>query len=341
MIPALFGCRGERLEKDEKAFFRDTDPAGFILFARNVSDPDGVRALVSDLKDSVGREHVAVLIDQEGGRVQRMAAPHWQAYPPIGVFGQAALDDPTLAASALRLNCRMIADDLRALGITVNCLPLLDLPVNGADNIIGDRALGAEPGLVSALGRIVVDAHLSTGVVPVIKHIPGHGRATADSHKALPVVTEGMEELAETDFAPFQALSDAPLAMTAHIRYDAIDDKSCATLSRVIIGRIIRMKMGFRGLLMSDDLSMQALDGTLADRARGAIDAGCDLALHCNGDMEEMQAIAGALGAATHHVQDSLLALLQEAAAAPQADRADLETRYSELMVRMKDQGYA
>ena len=334
MIPVIFGCSGPTLTKDERAFFERVKPAGFILFKRNCDDPDQVRLLVSELKKSVGRGKVPILIDQEGGRVQRLTEPHWRKYPPMAIFGNMAAKDPTLAASALRLNCRLIADDLRRLGINVDCLPVLDVMRDDADPIVGDRAFSRDPDLVAAFGRIVIDALMEGGVLPVVKHLPGHGRATVDSHLALPVVDTPVAKLDRTDFVPFKALNDAPFGMTAHITYSDIDATRPATLSRVVIGRVIRMKMGFSGILMSDDLSMKALSGELGDLTKGAFAAGCDLALHCNGKMDEMQRIAAAALPISGKLEKRIASLISESEQKPMADRADLRARYDTLMAK-------
>ncbi|UTW57689.1 beta-N-acetylhexosaminidase [Kordiimonas sp. SCSIO 12603] len=332
MKPIIFGCSGPELTEAEFAFFQKNKPAGFILFARNVEDKAQLSRLTSDLKRSVGRHKVPVLIDQEGGRVQRMTEPHWRKYPPMGVFGEMALKDPTLAASALRLNCRLMADDLRKVGVNVNCLPLLDVRQKEADAIIGDRAFSGDPNLVAALGRITVDALQEGGVLPVVKHIPGHGRAMVDSHLKLPVVDASVEELEETDFAPFKALKDAPFAMTAHIVYSALDSEKPATLSRQVIARTIRMKMGFSGLLMTDDLSMKALSGSFAERSKEALDAGCDLLLHCNGDMAEMEEVASVCHGIDAGLEKRIANLVRDVEQAPMIDRGDVKRRLEELM---------
>ncbi len=290
-LAAIFGCAGEELSAGERRFFAAADPAGFILFRRNCRFPAQVRGLVEALRGSVGRPAAPVLIDQEGGRVARLRPPHWRTYPAAARI--AALPDP-IAADAARLGARLIADDLARLGITVACLPVLDLPSAAADPVIGDRAYGAEPDRVARLGRAVCEGLLAGGVLPVLKHIPGHGRARVDSHYACPVVESGHQELSRTDFAPFRALAAMPWAMTAHIVYRAIDPAAPATLSRRVIAEIVRGEIGFDGVLVSDDLSMRALGGGLAERARRALDAGCDLALHCNGDPAEMEEIAAA-----------------------------------------------
>jgi len=295
-LPAagIFGCAGLTLTDAEKSFFEQTDPLGFILFARNIDSPDQVRALVDQLRQCVGRR-APVLIDQEGGRVQRLRPPHWPKRPPMSVFAKLAERDLAKGREACRLNARLIAEDLAALGIDVDCAPVLDVPVPGSHDIIGDRALGWEPMLVADLGRAVCDGLLDGGVMPVVKHIPGHGRALVDSHLDLPVVTEDAATLSASDFASFRSLRDAPWAMTAHVVYKAFDAQRPATTSPIVIKQVIRGEIGCEAVLLSDDLSMKALKGDFADRTRDALAAGCDLALHCNGDMAEMTAIASAL----------------------------------------------
>lgn len=332
MIPVIFGCSGPVLTREERSFFERVKPAGFILFKRNCVEPDQIRALVADLKKAVGRHKVPILIDQEGGRVQRMTEPNWRKYPPMAIFGDMAQKDPTLAASALRLNCRLIADDLRRVGVNVDCLPVLDVMRDDADPIVGDRAFSRDPDLVAAFGRIVVDALMDTGVLPVIKHLPGHGRATVDSHLELPVVDTPVAELDTTDFVPFRAINDAPFGMTAHIKYSDIDPKAPATLSRVVIGRVIRMKFGFSGILMSDDLSMKALSGDFETLTQGSFAAGCDLVLHCNGSLDEMQAIATAAHPISGKLEKRIASLISEADQKPMVDRAELIGRYETLM---------
>jgi beta-N-acetylhexosaminidase len=288
---AIFGCAGPVLTEAEKAFFAKTDPFGFILFTRNIETPDQVRALVRSLRETVGRE-APVLIDQEGGRVQRLRPPHWASRPPMVKFGKLAERDLPQARRAARLNAHLIAAELRSLGIDVDCAPLVDVPVQGADTIIGDRAFGSDPMLVADLGRAVMDGLLDGGVMPIVKHIPGHGRAMVDSHKALPIVTADRATLESSDFVPFRALRDAPWAMTAHVIYAAYDDHRPATLSPVVIRDVIRGFIGCDAVLLSDDLSMHALSGSFADRTRFALEAGCDVVLHCNGDMDEMKGVA-------------------------------------------------
>lgn len=295
MISAIFAPAGLTLSPEEQAFFRDVDPYGFILFARNIETPDQVRALVAALKDCSSSDPCPILIDQEGGRVARLRPPIWPDYPPGAVFGDLAALDSDQARHAMALNTRLIAADLAALGINVDCLPVLDVPAPEGHDVIGDRAYGVDPALVADLGRAACEGLMAGGVLPVIKHIPGHGRGTVDSHHALPTVEASLEDLRQTDFAPFKALADMPFAMTAHILYTALDTDRPATTSSHVIETIIRGEIGFQGVLMSDDLNMKALGGTLADRAKASIAAGCDIALHCSGVLAEMIEIAGAL----------------------------------------------
>jgi beta-N-acetylhexosaminidase len=288
----ILGCAGPRLTADEIALFRDARPWGFILFARNIQTPEQVRDLTAALRDCVGRPDAPVLIDQEGGRVQRLGPPHWRRYPPGRAYGLLPADQ---RRDITRLGARLIAHDLVALGVNVDCVPVLDVPSPDGHEIIGDRAYGDTPDAVAVLGRAAAEGLIAGGVLPVIKHIPGHGRARADSHLHLPVVETPLAELAARDFPPFRALSDMPMAMTAHVVYSAIDPDAPATTSATVIDRVIRGDIGFDGLLMSDDLSMKALSGDFTDRARAAVAAGCDMLLHCNGDPAEMRAVlAGA-----------------------------------------------
>jgi beta-N-acetylhexosaminidase len=293
----ILGCAGPTLSKEEAAFFRDIRPWGFILFARNVETPDQVRALTEALRETLGRPDAPILIDQEGGRVQRLRPPHWRTYPPGRAYGQLAGNDPLLKREITRLGARLIAHDLAALGVNVDCVPVLDVPDPTGHEIIGDRAYGQTPDEVAFLGRAAAEGLIAGGVLPVIKHIPGHGRAMADSHLELPVVDAAYDELDARDFPPFRALSDMPMAMTAHVIYSAIDRKHPATTSRKAIRKVIRGALGFDGLVMSDDLSMKALSGDFTDRARDSLAAGCDVVLHCNGDMGEMKAVVAGTGA--------------------------------------------
>lgn len=274
----------------EKAFFADARPWGFILFARNVETPEQVRALTAALREAVGRDEAPILVDQEGGRVQRLRPPHWPAYPPARAYS--TLGRPEIA----RLGARLMAHDLAAVGIDADCLPVLDVPAPDGHEVIGDRAYAETPDAVAILGRAAAEGLIAGGVLPVVKHIPGHGRARADSHQALPVVEAPWDELDGRDFAPFRALSDMPMAMTAHVVYPAIDPRRPATLSPTVIRRAVREAIGFDGLLMSDDISMGALSGGFRERAETARAAGCDVVLHCNGDMDEMQAVAAGAG---------------------------------------------
>ena len=288
----IFGCAGHSLSAEERAFFADVRPWGFILFKRNIDTPDQVRALVDSLRACLGRPDAPVLIDQEGGRVQRLGPPHWRRYPPGAVYGRLAANDPLLRREIARLGARLMAHDLVQLGINADCLPVLDVPQPGAHDIIGDRAYAQTADEIAVLGRAAAEGLIAGGVLPVIKHIPGHGRAGADSHMDLPRVDASIDALSAVDFAPFRTLSDMPMAMTAHVVYTAIDRLLPATTSRKLIGRTIRGAIGFDGLLMSDDLSMKALSGGFTVRARAALAAGCDVVLHCNGDMAEMTAVA-------------------------------------------------
>jgi beta-N-acetylhexosaminidase len=294
MNAAIFGCAGPRLTEEERVFFRKADPVGFILFARNCETPAQVRALVDSLRETVGRADAPILIDQEGGRVQRLKPPHWPQRPPAARFGERARRDRKAGFAAARLCGRLIAGDLEPLGITVDCAPVLDVHRPETHEVIGDRAFSDDPGLVAALAGAYAAGLAEGGVITVIKHVPGHGRAAADSHLELPVVTASRKELEELDFAPFRALATLPWAMTAHVLYTALDDKRPATTSPPIIKDIIRGWMGFDGLLLSDDLSMQALHGSFGERTHASLAAGCDVVLHCNGQMAEMREIAEA-----------------------------------------------
>jgi beta-N-acetylhexosaminidase len=288
----IAGVSGLTLSADERAFMRAQQPWGFILFKRNIDSPAQVSALIRELRESVDQPDAPILIDQEGGRVQRFGPPHWPVYPPGAMFGTLYDIDRTLGLTAARLSARLIADDLLALGVTVDCLPLADVPIAGADAVIGNRAYGTEPGKVAAIARAVTEGLEQGGVLPVLKHIPGHGRATADTHFRLPVVDTPRAELERTDFAAFQPLADLPMAMTAHVVFSALDPAQPATTSATIIEQVIRGRIGFQGLLMSDDVSMNALAGSIAERTRAIVSAGCDMVLHCNGNLDEMREVA-------------------------------------------------
>jgi beta-N-acetylhexosaminidase len=288
----ITGISGLELSAAEREFIRAERPWGFILFKRNIDTPAQVTQLVAELRAAAGNPDAPVLIDQEGGRVQRLGPPNWPVYPPGAVFDALYEIDPALGLVAARLSARLIADDLIQLGITVDCLPLADVPVEGADAVIGNRAYGTEPGKVAAIARAVTEGLEQGGVLPVLKHIPGHGRATADTHFRLPEVDTPRKELEQTDFAAFQPLADLPMAMTAHVVFSALDPAHPATTSATIIAQVIRGVIGFQGLLMSDDVSMNALAGSIAERTRAIVSAGCDMVLHCNGKLDEMQEVA-------------------------------------------------
>jgi beta-N-acetylhexosaminidase len=291
----ILGCLGTVLTAEETAFFRDVRPWGYVLFRRNVETPDQVRALTAALRATVDDDRAPILIDQEGGRVQRLGPPHWRRYPPGRAYGALATHDPLYRREITRLGARLLAHDLSALGINVDCVPVLDVPVPGAHDIIGDRAYGETVAEVATLGRAAAEGLIAGGVLPVLKHMPGHGRSMADSHEHLPVVDASRAALEAVDFEPFRILSDMPMAMSAHVVYTAIDPRNPATTSRKAINEVIRDSIGFDGLLMTDDLSMKALKGDFTTRARKALAAGCDMVLHCNGRMDEMTAVvAGA-----------------------------------------------
>jgi len=314
--PVIFGLSGHALTPDEAALFRDADPAGYILFARNCDTPDQVRALTDSLRTLSGRASLPILIDQEGGRVARLRPPHWPAFPPAARFAVLYDVAPISAMRAATLNAQAIGRTLADLGISVNCLPLLDVLDAEGHDIIGDRAYGDDPLRVAALGRATLDGLRNAGVVGVVKHIPGHGRARADSHLELPVVTVDRQAL-ETDLRPFRTLAQAPMAMTAHVVYTAWDAQRCASVSPTVIEAVIRQSIGFDGWLMSDDLGMKALSGGMAARAQAVLAAGCDVALHCSGDFQEMQAIAGVLGAMSAQSAERLARAMAWPAAAP------------------------
>ena len=295
MIPVLFGLSGTTLSDAERALFRDADPAGFILFGRNVADPDQLRALTDNLRDMSGRSDLPILIDQEGGRVARLQPPHWPTFPAAAVFDRLYDMAPASAIAAARANAFALGLMLSQCGITVDCMPLLDLRQPGAHNVIGDRAFGSDPLRVAALGRAALEGLAEGGIIGVIKHLPGHGRVTADSHVSLPHVDVDEAALAR-DLAPFAAVADlARMAMTAHVVYSAWDAGHPATLSATVIDQIIRQRIGFDGLLMSDDIEMQALSGPVEQRAKAALGAGCDVVLHCSGNLAAMQQLASTL----------------------------------------------
>ncbi|PEQ12913.1 beta-N-acetylhexosaminidase [Novosphingobium sp. PC22D] len=294
MVPAIFGLAGLTLSDDERSFFRDCDPAGYILFGRNIESREQVRALTDALRAIHGRERLFVCIDQEGGRVARMKPPVWPAYPPGEVFDRLYDVAPGSAIEAARVNAEALGLDLAEVGVSVDCHPSLDVRQPGAHDVIGDRALGSDPMRVAALGRATLAGLARAGIVGCIKHMPGHGRAMADSHKELPTVEATAEEL-EADLQPFRALADSPVGMTAHVRYTAWDAENPGTLSPTVVRDVIRTRIGFAGLLLTDDLDMEALDGTVPERAARAIAAGCDIALNCWAKMDDMTGIAEAL----------------------------------------------
>jgi beta-N-acetylhexosaminidase len=289
----ITGMAGTTISPEEASFFRDASPWGLILFKRNIDSPAQVAAITAHFRDVVGW-NAPVLVDQEGGRVQRLGPPHWPAYPPGAAYAALYEIDKERGLEAARLGGRLIAEDLAAIGIDVDCVPVADVPVAGSDRVIGDRAFGDTPAQVAALAGAQADGLMAAGVLPVVKHLPGHGRATADSHLNLPVVDTDRATLEKTDFAAFRPLSSLPLGMTAHVVFSAIDAVQPATTSAIMIRDVIRGSIGFEGLLMSDDVSMGALSGTLAERSRAALAAGCDLVLHCNGDLAEMREVADA-----------------------------------------------
>ncbi|WP_168077930.1 beta-N-acetylhexosaminidase [Caulobacter sp. SSI4214] len=326
---AILGCAGTTLTAEEVAFFKDVKPWGFILFKRNIADPEQVRALTAALRDTVGRPDAPILIDQEGGRVARLQPPHWRIYPPGRAYGELVANDPLTAREITRLGARLMAHDLHVLGINVDCAPVLDVPDPKGHEIIGDRAYGDTPEQVATLGRAAAEGLLAGGVLPIIKHIPGHGRALGDSHLELPVVKAKLLELEIRDFAPFRVLSDMPMAMTAHVVYAAIDRKNPATTSKKVIKQVIRGSMGFDGLLMSDDLSMKALTGDFKQRAKDSLSAGCDVVLHCNGDMDEMKAVMSGVGKMSKEARRRAQAVMNRLVKVPEPfDPAEARARF-------------
>jgi len=316
MIPAIFGLSGLTLTDDERAFFRDSDPAGYIIFGRNIENRAQLRRLTDDLRSLDGRDNLPILIDQEGGRVARMKSPEWPLFPSGSAFDELYERAPASAIEAARLNAMALAAMLAEVGITVDCLPLLDVRQPGASDVIGDRALGSEPMRVAALGRAILSGLQAGGVIGIVKHIPGHGRALLDSHKELPRVAASDHDL-QTDLAPFAALRDAAMAMTCHVVFDVWDPDRPATLSPVIIDSVIRQRIGFHGLLMTDDLDMNALSGDVPSRAADAITAGCDIALNCWAKMDDMIGIAHALDPISTVSQARLEGAMDRIAGAP------------------------
>ena len=335
MTPAVFGVAGLSLTASEKDFFRDSDPAGYIIFGRNIESKAQLRALTDELRAIHGRDDLAILIDQEGGRVARMQEPIWPRFPAGEVFDKIYDIAPATAIEAARLNAQAIAVSMREVGITVDCLPLLDVRQPDADNVIGDRALGSEPMRVAALGRAILDGLQRGGVVGVVKHLPGHGRTSVDTHKALPTVTASDEEL-ELDLAPFKTLNKAVMGMTGHLLFTAWDPETPSTLSKTVVQDIIRDRIGFDGLLFTDDLDMEALSGTVPERAERAQAAGCDIALNCWARMDDMTGIAERLTPMSDKVQERLdlaMATIAETKDAGDADEmAALVARRDELI---------
>ena len=293
-LAVILGLSGPKLTAAERAFFRDANPWGFILFARNIENPDQVRRLTSDIRETVGR-NCLIFVDQEGGRVQRLKSPHWNSYPAGAVFHHLYLKNESQAKRAAYLAYRLIADDLRAVGINANCAPVLDLPQKNADPIISDRAFGTESVQIIDIAHAVMAGLMKGGVAPVVKHIPGHGRAEVDSHKALPRIKVSRQTLEKTDFIPFRALSDAPMAMTAHAVYEC-NSRSAVTVSKKSMTELVRAAIGFNGLVMSDDLDMKALRGDLTRKTERALAAGCDIALQCSGKIPDMVSVAKGAG---------------------------------------------
>ncbi len=319
----IFGLEGTSLTAEEGSFFRENRPWGIILFARNIETREQLRALTDDLREKSGNAHLPIFIDQEGGRVARLKPPLVRPYPPARTYTELFGQNPDAGTEAAYLGAMLLADDLLKLGITANCAPCLDLDLTGMSDVIGDRAFGEDGTAITQLGSAFYEGLRAGGVVPVIKHLPGHGRAKVDSHQALPDVDTDLNTLATTDFVPFRALSSALMGMTAHITYSALDAGQVSTLSRVVVGDIIRDLIGFDGLLMTDDLSMNALSGDFAERTEKALAAGCDIILHCNSDRDEMAAIASVL-------PPNMTGKTAERAARVEAEIAGLSSRVDE-----------
>jgi beta-N-acetylhexosaminidase len=332
----ITGLAGTALTSAERAFLRESEPWGLVIFKRNIETPAQVRRLVTSFRDAVARD-APVLVDQEGGRVQRLGPPHWPAYPAAAAYGRLFDRGAALGRNAAYLGARLIAADLAAVGIDVDCLPVADVPAAGADPIIGDRAYGESAEKVAVLARSAADGLLAGGVLPVLKHIPGHGRASVDSHRQLPVVKADRATLVATDFAAFRALSDLPLGMTAHVVYTAIDPIAPATTSVTLVRDVIRGWLGFRGLLMSDDISMGALSGSIEERSRAAISAGCDVILHCNGELAEMRAVASAAPALAGETAARADAALGQRRRISNDDLDAVRAEWSALMDSLED----
>jgi beta-N-acetylhexosaminidase len=333
---AILGCAGPDLTADERAFFRDADPLGFILFARNIDTPERARRLTDELRSCVARADAPILIDQEGGRVARLRPPHWRKAPPARLLGELYARDPQKGLLATELNARLLAADVASTGCDVDCVPVLDIAFPETHAVIGDRAYADRPEPVAALGRAAAEGLMAQGVMAVIKHIPGHGRATVDSHLSLPTVAASRAELERTDFLPFKLLSDLPWAMTGHLLFEAIDPTQAITVSAGGVKDVIRGHIGFDGLLLSDDLSMQALGGSLGERAARSLAAGCDIALHCNGKMPEMQEVVANTGPMTalagRRFEAGRKALARAHAPLGKAGLADAEKQVASLL---------
>jgi beta-N-acetylhexosaminidase len=328
----ICGLQGLEPTPEEAAFVKRENPWGFILFARNIADPEQARALTGRLRALSGRGDTPILIDQEGGRVQRLRPPHWPAYPPGRKLGALYGRDRQKGLRAAWLQSRLMAIDLLGIGVNVDCLPVLDVPLEGAHDVIGDRAYSLHPHEVADVGRAAAEGLLAGGVLPVIKHIPGHGRAASDSHLALPVVDSPAGELGCTDFHPFMQLADMPLAMTAHVVYPAFDARNPATLSKKVIGGVIRGWLGYDGVVMSDDLSMHALSGDYSARTRSSFAAGCDVVLHCNGDMAQMEAVAAATPVLKGEALRRTRSALRRLGAAGTVDTTALRAEFAALL---------
>jgi beta-N-acetylhexosaminidase len=335
-VAAIVGVAGPELGHSERALFAASPPFGFILFARNCVQPVQLRRLIGELRAAAGRPDAPVLIDQEGGRVARLRPPQWPARVPARLLGRLAEHDADAGREAAWLHARLLAADLEPLGITVDCVPVLDLALPGSTPAIGDRALSSDPALVGALGRAMIEGLQAGGVLPVIKHLPGHGRARVDSHELLPVVEAGIERLRRGDFLPFRTCRAAPFAMTAHVLYPALDPDRPATLSARIIGEVIRGELGFEGCLLSDDLSMGALAGSIGERTAAARAAGCDLALHCNGRYAELVDVLAAAGPLEGDAALRAERALRQRRAPEPLDRSAAEDRLETLLAALE-----
>lgn len=327
----IFGCSGHEVTAQERAFFQEMQPWGFILFARNIDNPEQVARLTDQLRECVDHSTVPILIDQEGGRVRRLRPPHWPDYHSAELIGSYLETGDETASRIAWLQSRLMAVDLIKIGINVDCLPVLDVPIAGSDDVIGDRAYSNTPQEVAKLGRAAAEGLLAGGVVPVMKHIPGHGRALVDSHKDLPRVDTDLRTLQETDFAPFKALHDLPMAMTGHVVYEAIDPDEPATTSNRVLTEIVRGEIGFDGLIICDDLSMHALSGDFSQRARSAFAAGCDIVLHCNGVMDEMKGVAEGLRVLEGRCAERALATMARTHKIEDCDEIALRQEFASL----------